>query len=390
MEKNGKLSVLLAVPWDQESGGVAAVVGHLARHLETHGHRVLFLHPGASEVIRSKKTKWGFDGVELNLRTPYVPEHPVRSVIAFLVTLPFTLFQLVRLLRRHDIGVVNIHYPGPAFVYFAVCRWLLPIRLVLSIHGTDVARWDSPESQLSRMMAVLFRAADLIIAPSRGFLRRCNNTLAPFPARQLVIHNGTDLAELQPQTTDDERLTDEPFVLSVCTLDEWKGVDVLIRAIGLLRDAGETVRLVHAGEGSLRAELEHLTVALGLEQQVQFLGKQQRPSVARLLNQCTVFVLASRFEPFGIAAIEALACGKPVVATTVDGLVEVVEDGTCGILVKPEDVEGLAAAIRRLLDDADLRARLGAAGRDRVRDRFQWQHTGENYARVLEEVLQLE
>src|SRR5688500_9744165 len=129
-----KLNVLLVVPWDQESGGVASVVGYLARYLETQGHRVLFLHPGASERVRYKKTNWGFQGVELNLRTPLVAGHRLRSVCAFLVTFLFTLIQLLRLLRAHNIGVVNIHYPGESFVYFAFCRWLLPIRLVVSIH----------------------------------------------------------------------------------------------------------------------------------------------------------------------------------------------------------------------------------------------------------------
>src|SRR5437899_3416616 len=121
-----RLSVLLVVPWDQDGGGVASVVGYVARHLDAQGHRVLFLHPGRSELLRYRKTKWGFEGVELNLRNPVVREHPLRSVFAFLVTFPFTLFQLIRLLRKHEIRVVNIHFAGPAFVYFAFCRWLLP------------------------------------------------------------------------------------------------------------------------------------------------------------------------------------------------------------------------------------------------------------------------
>src|SRR2546428_5395975 len=130
-----KLNVLLVVPWDQESGGVAAVVGYLAGHLQAQGHDVLFLHPGDSEVVRNKKTKWGFPGVELKLRAPFNPNYPLRSVVSFLVMFPSTLLQLVRLLRARDIRVVNVHFPGEQFVYFAFCRWLLPIRLVISIHG---------------------------------------------------------------------------------------------------------------------------------------------------------------------------------------------------------------------------------------------------------------
>jgi glycosyltransferase involved in cell wall biosynthesis len=381
-----KLNVLLVVPWDQESGGVAAVVGYLARHLETEGHGVLFLHPGASEVVRHKKTKWGFPAVELRLRAPFNPNYPVRSVVAFLVTFPFTLFQLVRLLRENDIRVVNIHFPGEHFVYFAFCRWLLPVRLVISIHGMDAIRWDTPSKPPSRALGLVFRAADLIVAPSWRFLRRCNDMLASFSARRLAIHNGTDLSELEMSepNADDAQA---PFILSVCSLDQWKGLDVLIRAIAILRDSGETTRLIVAGEGPLRVELERLIAELGLQQQVQLIGQQSRSSVARLLHQCTLFVLASRFEAFGIAVLEAMACGKAVVGTTVDGILEIIDDGENGILVEPEDPAALVAAIRRLLADAALRERLGEAARARVKNQFQRQRMGENYTHAFQEVL---
>jgi glycosyltransferase involved in cell wall biosynthesis len=384
----GTLSILLVVPWDQESGGVASVIGNLARHLEGHGHRVLFLHPGVSELVRYKKTKWGFQGVELNLRTPLVRDHALRSACAFLLTFPFTLLQLLWLLRVHGIRVVNIHFPGPCFVYFAFCRWLLPIRLVLSIHGTDVLPWDAAGSRPSRALGLLLRAADLIVGPSRAFLRKCSGVLASFPARRIAIHNGVDLAELELPASPRPDTTQARFILSIASHDEWKGLDVLLQAMALLRAEGETVRLVLAGDGPLRSELEHLAAALGLQRQVQFIGYQSRRYVARLLNECTLFVLPSRSEPFGIVIIEALACGKPVVATAVDAIPEIINDGTDGILVEPENAGALAAAIRRLLGDAALRERLGQAGRLRVKDAFRWQGTGERYVHAYEELLE--
>jgi glycosyltransferase involved in cell wall biosynthesis len=385
-----KPSVLLVVPWDHESGGVVSVVGHLARHLEARGHRVLFLYPGASEFVRYKRTRMGFQGVELNLRTLLVPGHRLRSVFAFLVTLPVTLFQLLRLLKVHNIQVVNLHYPLESFVYFAFCRWMRPIRLVVSIHGTDILLWKATSRWPSRTLGLVFRAADLVVSPSGAFLRQCANALAPFAAPRTVIHNGVDLAELDSQKSSDGAEAQSPFILSVASHDEWKGLDVLIRAIALLREQGETTRLVLAGDGPIRAELEHLTATLGLNHHVQFLGYQPRSSVARLLNQCSLFVLPSRSEPFGIVVIEALACGKPVIATAVGGIPEIIEDGRNGILVQPDDPSALAAAIRRLFGDANLRERLGRAGRQRVNDAFRWQHMGERYARAYEELLEVE
>jgi glycosyltransferase involved in cell wall biosynthesis len=367
-----------------------SVVGHLARHLEAQGHRVLFLHPGVSEFVRYKRTRLGFQGVELNLRTLLVPGHRLRSVCAFLVTLPFTLFQLLRLLKAHDIQVVNLHYPLESFVYFAFCRWMRPIRVVVSIHGTDILLWKATSPWPSRTLGLVFRAADLIVSPSGAFLRECAKALAPFAARRTVIHNGVDLAELDSRKSPDAAEPQGPFILSIASQDEWKGLDVLIRAIALLHDQGETTRLALAGDGPMRAELERLTAALGLNHHVRFLGYQPRSSVARLLNQCSLFVLPSRSEPFGIAVIEALACGKPVVATAVGGIPEIIEQGTNGILVQPDDAPALAAAIRRVLGDANLQQRLGRAGRQRVIDAFRVQHTGERYARAYEELLEVE
>lgn len=383
-----KPGVLLVVPWDHESGGVVSVAGHLARYLDSQGHRVLFFHPGVPELLRYKKTTWGFHGVELNLRTAFIPGHRLRSPFAFAVTFPFTLFQLLRLLKAHDIRVVNVHYPLESFVYFAFCRWLMPIRLVVSIHGTDIIFWNPAGKWPSRTLGLLFRAADLVVAPSRAFLRQCASALAPFSASRLVIHNGIDPAELDARESRQATHAPGGFILSIASHDEWKGLDVLIRAMALLRDEGEATRLVLAGDGPLRAELERLAATLKLQQHVQFVGHQPRPSVARLLHECAVFVLPSRSEPFGIVVIEALACGKPVVATTVGGIPEIIQDGANGILVDPEDAHALAAQIRRLLRDPDLRERLGRAGRQRVNDSFQWQHTGERYARAYEELLE--
>ena len=386
IDAKGKLNVLMVVPWDQESGGVAAVVGYLARHLEEEGYGVLFLHPGTSEIARQKKTKWGFSGVELKLRAPFSPNHPWRSRVSFVVMFPFTMLQLAWLLRRNDIQVVNIHFPGEHFVYFAFCRWLLPLRLVISIHGTDALRWGAPSRRPSRALELIFRAADLIVAPSWRFLRRCDDIFAPFSARRLAIHNGTDLSELEISAAKADE-AQSPFILSVCSLDEWKGLDVLIRAMAMLRDTGETMPLIVAGEGPSRLELERLIADLGLQEQVNLIGQQSRSSVVRLLHQCTLFVLASRFETFGIAVLEAMACGKAVVGTTVDGILEIIDDWKNGILVKPDDPAALAVAIRLLLADPALRRRLGEAAVARVKDQFQRQRMGENYTHAFLEIL---
>src|SRR5581483_420073 len=332
-----------------------------------------------------KTTKWGFPGVELNLRAPFNREHPVRSVIAFALTFPRTLGQLVRFIRKNRIRVVNIHYPGEQFVYFAICRRLLPIRLVISVHGMDIVRWDAPATRRSRALAILFRAADLVVAPSSRFLRRCEQLLGRSIQRGVAIHNGTDVSDLQIFA---ERCSsDEPFVLTVTSFDEWKGVDVLIRAMAVLRDRGQFVPLSIAGDGPRRAETEGLISALRLDGSVRLLGDQPRSAVVELLHQCTLFVLPSRFESFGMAVVEAMACGKAVVATRVDGVLEIIDDRKNGLLVEPDDPIGLADAISAFIADPNLRSRLGAAARERVNNRFLTSRMGEDYANAFREVM---
>lgn len=381
-----KLSVLLAMAWDQESGGIASVAGYLGRYLEAHGHRVLFLHAGPHEIARRRKTTWGFDGVALNLRAPFLRAHPMKSVVGFLLTFPLTLLQLIRLLREHRIRIVNLHYPGAPFVYFAFCRALLPIRLVVSIHGMDVVPWGARRAELA--LRLLLRAADLVVAPSWGFLRQCNAVLSPSRASRIVIRNGIDLTELQSSGMAEPGEATSPFILSIASHDEWKGLDVLIRAVASLRDRGERVRLVLVGDGPMRPQLERLAQTLAVAQQVEFLGYQARSAVARLLQDCTLFVLPSRAESFGLTVVEALACGKPVIATAVGGIPEIIEDDTHGILVEPDDVGGLAAAIQRMLADPGLRERLGRTGRLRVEDAFRWERMGEGYERAYASLLE--
>lgn len=382
-----KLNVLFVVPWDQDSGGVTMVAGNVARHLQAEGHSVLFLHPGDRELLRARRTKWRFPGVQMKLRAPFNPDYPVRSVIAFLVALPLTLLQLVGLLRKNAIDVVNVHYPGEQFVYFALCRWLCRVPLVISIHGMDALRWGSRSTAPSNAMALLFRAADLIVAPSWRFLRRCEDVLAPFSALKTAIHNGADVAELERPAYVEADIPEQPFILAVCSLDEWKGVDVLIRAVALLRATACKTAVIVAGEGPQRPQLELLIRDLGLQDQVHLIGQRSRDSIGSLLQRCLLFVAPSRFESFGIAAVEAMACGKAVVATKVDGMQEIIEEWKSGILVEPDDAETLATAIRMLLADPGLRRRLGDAARLRVNSKFRGEQMGENYIRAFRELL---
>ena len=375
------MNVLLAVPWDQETGGVAFVVGHVARHLERAGHSVHFLHPAERRWPARTTTKWGFSGWQANLRSPRSPG-TVRSRLAFALTFPITLGFLLWLILRHRIDVVNVHYPSAMFGYFAVCRRMVPrLRLVVSVHGTDLLSPDGTRKALDPLLDLLLRSADSIVAPSNGFAQQCELPAELSPALH-VIHNGVDRAEFSRRTNRRPNL-----VLTVASLDVWKGLDVLIRAFARARHEHDDLALVVAGDGPERASLEKLAREVGLEGAVAFLGYVDRPTLTRLMAMCTVFVLPSRSEPFGIAIVEALAAGAPVIATRVGGIPEILDDGTVGILVPPDDERALAESLVRLLHDAELRRVLSTRGPARVSSAFLWSLTGRRYLSLFERLL---
>lgn len=174
-----------------------------------------------------------------------------------------------------------------------------------------------------------------------------------------------------------------PIVLVLARLRYEKGVDVLIRAAeGFGASSGGEVCLVVVGAGPEEDRLR--SAAAGLN--VRFVGHQH--DIASWLHAADVVVAPSRREAFGMSVAEAMACGKPVVASRVGGLPEVVDDGVTGLLVDPGDPRKLADAVRSLLEDRDLRTRMGRAGRDRFQTSFTRQVTTDRMVSLWKELNQ--
>ena len=179
--------------------------------------------------------------------------------------------------------------------------------------------------------------------------------------------------------------SDTPLLLALAALVWRKGLDLLLDAMANLAPDAGAPQLWIAGSGPDRGALERQARSLGLEGRVRFLG--WRDDTADLLAACEVLVLPSRREGLGVAALEAMAAGRPVVATRVGGLDDAVVPGRTGILVPPDDTAALADALRQLLVDPELRARLGAEGPRRVAEGFLAEQMVEAYGSLYEEVL---
>ena len=199
----------------------------------------------------------------------------------------------------------------------------------------------------------------------------------------MFIHNGVNLAELNGAFQDATRDSQDPYILCIAQHNEKKGLDVLLRAFKRLQEADLSLKLILVGDGPLRGSLQDLAVSLGINESVEFLGQKGRAQVAKLLHDCEVFVLPSRSEPFGIAIIEAMACKKPVVATTVGGILEIIDNGKNGILVEPDNPTALAEALIALLKDEALRVTVASNGYVIAHERFSTKNTGSAYESVF-------
>jgi len=169
----------------------------------------------------------------------------------------------------------------------------------------------------------------------------------------------------------------------VAELREYKAIDVLLEAARPLLTRDRSLRLVLVGDGPLRGELTRLASSLGIEHQTTFAGAQGASEVLSLIRGCEVLVLPSRAEAFGIALIEAMACRKPVVASAVGGVPQIIEHGTSGILVEPENPEALTAGPGRVLADHELRNTFARNGYLRVMERSCAAHNGAAYLRAF-------
>jgi len=271
---------------------------------------------------------------------------------------------------------------------------LSPVPTVVTIHDLSTVMTPSHHTWRNRLLTVpqmllSIQRATRLIADSEATARDLRRIPGVDPARIRVIPLAAapGLAPASPPAVAEMRARLElppQFFLFLGALEPRKNVPTLVRALGQLRAGGDArAHLVIAGAEGWRNEEVRLEVRrLGLEDAVRFVGYVAPQDLPALYGAATAFVYPSLFEGFGLPPLEAMACGTPVVTSNTTALPEVV--GDAALLINPRSVGDLAAALRRLLDDDELRLRLRAAGPRRAA-LFSWEHTARATLQVYRE-----
>jgi glycosyltransferase involved in cell wall biosynthesis len=318
------------------------------------GHRAMLVAHGEGE-LRQRAA----EGLEL---VPLAPKTEMDLAAAW---------RLSRLIKQVQPDVVHAHDPhGVAMAALALSmsgartpRALPPLvaarRVDFHIKGNALSRWK-------------YRQVDCFVCASDAIRRMLVADGIP-EDRAVTVYEGIDesrVAAAPPANLHGDLWLphDAPIVGNVAALVPHKGQRHLIEAAAVVVRGIPDARFVIAGEGELRPALERQIRDHHLEKHVFLAGF--RPDILSVHKAFDVFVMSSVTEGLGTSLLDAMACGKPIVATTAGGMPEVVVDGTTGILVPPRDHDAMAAAIMKLLGDESLRRRMGAAGQARVADRF--------------------
>jgi teichuronic acid biosynthesis glycosyltransferase TuaC len=294
------------------------------------------------------------------------------------------LAKMRKLHREWRIDLIHAHAALPCGHAAALLSRQLQVPLVVTIHGLDVffarqvhgyaGRW------CRRMAQSVYRSATRVVcishkvkhALANGFVHADNIS---------VIHNGVDADRFCPGQFSPESFT----ILSVGNLISIKGHALLLHAIATLGEHYPNLSCEIIGDGPERPHLLGLAERLRISHRVKFLGRQSRQRVADAMQRCTIFALPSRYEGLGCVYLEAMSAGKPAIACRGQGVEDIIQHGSNGWLIGPDDLYGLVDIISALLHDRGLCHQIGSAARQTILSAHTLAHQASQLAQLYRE-----
>jgi N-acetyl-alpha-D-glucosaminyl L-malate synthase BshA len=349
-------------------GGSGIVATELGKALALRGHQVHFI---------STETPFRLGEFQAGLAFHQVltPSYPLFREPQYLLSLANRIVQVA---RQYELDVIHAHYAIPHATAANLAQQVLASslgsrvpRVVTTLHGTDITLVGSDPSY-SEIVAFSIEQSNRVTAVSESLRRATCEVLGVKRPIEVIpnfldcaVHRRVSRPELRRRFTGG--MADTRIVVHVSNFRPVKRIDAVLGIFDRVRQQ-VPARLLLVGDGPELAAAHRLARELGISQMVHAVGAQEE--VLPLLSISDVFLLPSAQESFGLAALEAMACEVPVVASRVGGIPEVIDDGVTGFLHAPDDVDGMAASTLKLLMDEALRRTMGTAACRRVREHF--------------------
>ncbi|MBX7139058.1 MAG: N-acetyl-alpha-D-glucosaminyl L-malate synthase BshA [Oligoflexia bacterium] len=368
-------------------GGSGVIATEIGMGMAKRGHRVHFICSDVPRRLDRFTENIFFHEVETH-------EYPLFPFPHYDLALAS---KMVEVATYEKLDLLHVHYAVPHATSAYLARQILgrgAPKIITTLHGTDITLVGHERGYLP-ITRFSITQSTAVTAPSM-FLKHATydklNVPTDFPIE--VIPNFVDTSVFKPIEGPSQKFLKhcaackekEPVLTHISNFRPVKRVEDVVRVFEIVQRE-IPCGLVFVGDGPTRYNAEALVRELGLEQRVCFLGKQE--SIAEVLQGSTVFLLPSKNESFGLAALEAMSCGVPVVASKAEGLPEVVLHGETGFLSEVGDVSDMAANVLRLLREPALYRKLSHAGRKLAVEKYEFEKLMTRYEEYYFQVLGL-
>lgn len=391
---------ILLLSWEYPPrvvGGLGRHVAALSRTLASEGHQV---HVVTRDHPDAPAEEWTEDGIHV-VRVPEAP-----PVIGFDDLIPWVLAfnngvqaAAQRIMVEHDIDVVHAHDWLVAYAA-AGLKTAHDVPLVATIHATEYGRhqgWlPGPMNKLIHQVEWWLTYEARRVITCSHYMREQVNRIFELPADKVdVVPNGVAADDFRLPTDEvrafrDEVAPDKAMVVFAGRLEYEKGVQTVLHSLIRVADEVGPVHFFIAGTGTYSQQLRDMTTELGLDEHVTFTGFLEDHDLRLHYAAADVAVAPSIYEPFGLVAIEAMACGTPVVVGDTGGLREIVSEDDTGLRVTPDDPDALADALIRVLTDDVLSRRLVAAADRTITERYDWSRVGTQTLQTYRDAIEQE
>ena len=344
-------------------GGSGIVGSELGKELAERGHTVHFIASALPTRLTQLSERVRFHEVEM-MSYPLFEHQPYTLALAT---------KMAKVAETENLDLLHVHYAIPHSISAILARESLKpkryLPVITTLHGTDITLVGADRSYLPITRYGIVQS-DGVTAIS-NYLKEATKETFQFDDIE-VIPNFVCQSEYARHPVEVLRAklspAGEPLLVHVSNFRPVKRPVDCVEILARVLKKGIATRLVMVGDGSERTNVEHRARCLKVEDKISFVGKQ--PNIVDYLSASDVLLLPSEQESFGLAALEAMACEVPVVASRVGGLPEVVTDGETGFLSEVGDVDKMAEDAGRLLSDSELRRKMGKGARESAISRY--------------------